>query len=207
MSTAAEHGESLVAILDELSDLVASARSMPMSASALVNRAEVLELIESAKAVLPSQISQADTVVADADAVLERARKEAGRIVEKAKERAADLVSNEAVVRAANARAEQIVADATADAEKLSREADDYCDRQLAQFEIDLNAVGTQVAAGRARLMERNRSRAARDEDRTDRADGAGGAEGQGPSRPPNRVATKDRAGNHEGPRGGREKP
>ncbi|WP_354002665.1 hypothetical protein [Occultella kanbiaonis] len=201
MSTAAEHGESLVAILDELSDLVASARSMPMSASALVNRAEVLELVESAKAVLPSQISQADTVVADADAVLERARSEAGRIVEKAKERAADLVSKESVVKDANAKAEQIIADAKASAEKLSREADDYCDRQLAQFEIDLNAINTQVAAGRARLVERNRSRAARE----DAADDQGPTR-VGPANPPRRLATKDRAGNHQGPRGGQEK-
>ncbi|QOR69474.1 hypothetical protein IM660_12330 [Ruania alkalisoli] len=159
MSKAAEQGESLVAILDELADLVSSARSMPMSASVLVNRAEVLELIDSATGVLPDQITRADSVVADADAVLQRARREAGAIVEKAKERADELVSREAVVAAANERAATIVATAKAEAEKLSREADDYCDRQLAQFEIDLNSISSQVAAGRARLMERTRGR------------------------------------------------
>jgi cell division septum initiation protein DivIVA len=153
-------GESLVAILDELSDLVAGARAMPMSASALINRAEVLELIESAKAVLPSQISQADTLVADADAVLERARREAAKILEKAHARAERLVSEEAVVAAANERAEEIVAAARERGEQLAREADDYCDKQLAQFEIDLGAITNQVAAGRQRLVERARSRA-----------------------------------------------
>lgn len=93
--TESSSGESLVAILDELTDLVAGARAMPMSASALINRAEVLELIESAKAVLPSQISQADTLVADADAVLDRARREAAKILEKARARADHLVSEE----------------------------------------------------------------------------------------------------------------
>jgi len=150
--TEARGGESLVAILDELTDLVTSARAMPMSASALVNRAEVLELIESAKAVLPSQISQADTLIADADAVLDRARREAAKILEKARARAEHLVSEQAVVHAAEQRAEEIVA--------AAREADDYCDRQLAQFEIDLGAITNQVAAGRARLVERARGRA-----------------------------------------------
>ena len=152
-------GESLVAILDELADLVASARSMPMSASVLVNRAEALELIESAKSVLPAQITRAQGVVADADAVLGRARLEASDLVERAKERAEELVSAESVVSQAKVRAEEIVAEAQAAADTLSREADDYCDRQLAQFEIDLNAISSQVAAGRARLEERARRR------------------------------------------------
>ncbi|SEE26201.1 hypothetical protein [Ruania alba] len=159
MSKAAEQGESLVAILEELADLVSSARAMPMSASVLVNRAEVLELIDSATGVLPDQITRADSVVADAESVLQRARREAGTIVEKAKAQADELVSKEAVIAEANERAEQIVSEARASADKLSREADDYCDRQLAQFEIDLNSIASQVAAGRARLMERTRGR------------------------------------------------
>lgn len=153
-------GESLVAILDELTDLVAGARAMPMSASALINRAEVLELIESAKAVLPSQISQADTLVADADAVLDRARREAAKILDKARARAEHLVSEESVVAAAEQRAEEIVAAARERAEQLAKDSDDYCDRQLAQFEIDLGAITNQVAAGRQRLVERARGRA-----------------------------------------------
>ncbi|HLS63098.1 MAG TPA: hypothetical protein VK060_06965 [Ruania sp.] len=157
--TEESQGESLVAILDELADLVASARSMPMSASVLVNRAEALELIESAKSVLPGQITRAQGVVADADAVLGRARLEASDLVERAKERAEELVSSESVVAQAKTRAEEIVTEARASADRLSREADDYCDRQLAQFEIDLNAISSQVSAGRARLEERARHR------------------------------------------------
>lgn len=158
--TERSHGESLIAILDELTDLVSSARAMPMSASALINRAEVLDLIESAKSVLPTQISQADTLIADADAVLERARREAAKILEKAHARAEQLVSEEAVVAAAQQRADEILAAAREQAEQLAIEADDYCDRQLAQFEIDLGAITNQVAAGRARLVERARGRA-----------------------------------------------
>jgi len=35
------------------------------------------------------------------------------------------------------------------------READDYCDRRLAEFEIDLGRVLAQVQAGRAKLAGR----------------------------------------------------
>lgn len=179
--TEASHGESLVAILDELTDLVSSARAMPMSASALINRAEVLDLIESAKSVLPSQISQADTLIADADAVLDRARREAAKILEKAHARADQLVSEEAVVTAAQQRADEMMAAAREQAEQLAAEADDYCDRQLAQFEIDLGAISNQVASGRARLVERARGRAEKAKLDDERA------------QPPQRVARIDR--------------
>lgn len=159
MTRESDPGASLVAILDELGELVGDARAMPMSASAIINRAQVLELIDSAKDVLPSQIARADRVVADADAVHERARSEAEEIVERAHARAEELISEQRVVAEANARAERIVAQAEETADKLAADADDYCDRQLAQFEIDLNAVTAQVAAGRARLEERARTR------------------------------------------------
>jgi cell division septum initiation protein DivIVA len=151
----AEDGASLISILDELTELVTTARAMPMSASVLVNRAEALDLIDAARAVVPEEIQTADDIVADADAMVERARHRADKIVEEARARAEELVSEENVVRLAEERAEQIVGDAEAKAAKLAADANDYCDRQLAQFEIDLNSISTQVRAGREALSAR----------------------------------------------------
>lgn len=149
-------GESLVAILSELTDLVEGARAMPMSASALINRAEVLDLLSSAREVLPGQIAKADQLLADADSVLAEAQEKARGILTRAETEAERLISQESVVAAANARAAELIAQAEAKAEQLAVEADDYCDRKLAEFEIDLGRISAQVAAGRARLQERN---------------------------------------------------
>lgn len=151
----AEDGASLISILDELTELVTAARAMPMSASVLVNRAEALDLLDAARAVVPEEIQTADDIVADADAMVERARQRAEKIVEQAHARVEELVSNEHVVRLAEERAEQIVSAAEAKAAKLAADANDYCDRQLAQFEIDLNSISTQVRAGREALAAR----------------------------------------------------
>jgi cell division septum initiation protein DivIVA len=58
-------------------------------------------------------------------------------------------------VVAAQERAAQIVAEAEETADRLQRDADDYCDRRLADFEIDLGKVLSQVQAGRAKLAGR----------------------------------------------------
>jgi len=151
----AEDGASLISILDELTELITTARAMPMSASVLVNRAEALDLLDAARAVVPEEIQTADDIVADADAMVERARQRADKIVEDARVRAEELVANEHVVRLAEERAEQIVTAAEAKAAKLAADANDYCDRQLAQFEIDLNSINAQVRAGREALAAR----------------------------------------------------
>ncbi len=147
--------EGLTTILAEIERAVQQARAMPMSSSVLVSKAELLELVEQAREALPDQLGRADELLAGADHVLAQARTQAERIVAAARERAAELVSTEKVVLAANLRAEEIVAEAEATSQLLRREADDYCDRRLADFEIDLGRVVAQVQAGRAKLAGR----------------------------------------------------
>ncbi|GEL47883.1 hypothetical protein KQI48_13440 [Cellulomonas hominis] len=156
--TAAADGhrpESLSAVLDALEHAVGTARAMPMSASVLVSRAELLDLVTQAREALPTQIGRADEVLAAADAERAAARADAERIEAAARRRAAELVEQEAVVAQAADRAAEIVREAEETARGLRRDADDYCDRRLADFEIDLGKVLSQVQAGRAKLADR----------------------------------------------------
>lgn len=144
--------EGLTGILDALAAAIGRARAMPMSSSVLVSRAELLDLVEQARSVLPTQLIEADDVLAAADDARAQAEARAEAIVADATEEAARLVSQEQVVLQATERAAGIVAEAELTATRLRREADDYCDRRLADFEIDLGRIVAQVQAGRAKL-------------------------------------------------------
>jgi cell division septum initiation protein DivIVA len=147
--------EGLTGILDALADAIGQARSMPMSSSVLVNRAELMDLVDQARDVLPTQLTRADEVLAAADAARLAAQAEADAIIAAARARAAELVEDHELTRAAQVRAQEIVAEAEDVADGLRRDADDYCDRRLADFEIDLTRLMTQVQAGRAKLAGR----------------------------------------------------
>lgn len=147
--------EGVTGVLDALEALVHAARAMPMSSSVLLSRAEVLELVGQARAALPDELAHASDVVAGADRVLADARARAEQLLAGARDRAAELVSHEHVVLEAGRRAAEIVAEAERTSTALRREADDYCDRRLADFEIDLGRVIAQVQAGRAKLAGR----------------------------------------------------
>ena len=61
-----------------------------------------------------------------------------------------------ALVATARGRSEQILDAARTEAARLLREADQYCDGRLAEFENDLERAMAQVRRGRDRLAERS---------------------------------------------------
>jgi len=150
-----EHRAELIALLNEVSELVANARAMPMSSSVLINREEISGLIQRAQEALPGELATADSILADADEVLKGAHAQKNEIIANAQLQASDLVSREKVVVKAQEEAERIVCEAKAEARKLAQSTDDWCDRRLAEVEIDAEAFVKQVRAGRARLAER----------------------------------------------------
>jgi vacuolar-type H+-ATPase subunit H len=121
--------------IQQLEDMVKEAKSMPLSSSALLNRDELLELIEQMKKSLPEEIKQARWVVRDREELLAKARRDAEKIVEDARAEQLQMATREEVVKRAGQEAERIVAEADAESRRMRLEAEDYVDAKLAQFE------------------------------------------------------------------------
>ncbi len=121
--------------IQQLEDMVKEAKSMPLSSSALLNRDELLELVEQMKKSLPEEIKQARWVVRDREELLAKARRDAEQIVADARAEQLRMATREEVVRRAQQESERIVAEADGDARRMRLEAEDYVDAKLAQFE------------------------------------------------------------------------
>lgn len=145
----------LLDVLDELEGLFTNAKTALMSKDVKVDRAAVLSLIADLRAGLPSAVERSDELLRLARKELEDARRSGEETIAVARQRALELVEQEQVVIQATARATQIVTQAEAQAEALRTDADEYCDGRLAAFQEDLDALTTQVTAGRARLADR----------------------------------------------------
>ena len=143
-------------VLRELRDLVNNAKSVPMSASCMVNRAQAIELIEKATKALADDVGEAQRVTATSLETLERAQAEAAQIIVSAEERASYLASQTPVMEEAKRKAAELEAKALADAEGLRREADAYVDTRIASFEASLQKTVSQVRTMRERLASRS---------------------------------------------------
>ena len=71
--------------LAELRRVVEQARSMPMSASAVVNRGEVLELIDQLTGAVETAFTDSQQVLADRESVVDEGRRAAEQIVAEAR--------------------------------------------------------------------------------------------------------------------------
>ncbi|WP_406203451.1 cell division initiation protein [Kitasatospora sp. NBC_01560] len=138
--------------VDEIVAAVENARSMPMSASCVVNRAELVGLLQDLRAALPAELAQAQSVMADHEQVVAEAEAQAERIIQGAHSERGSLISDTEVVRRAQAEADRILAEARAEVETKRVEADDYVDSKLANFEVVLTKTLGAVGRGRTKL-------------------------------------------------------
>ncbi|MCX4856692.1 ATP synthase F0 subunit B [Streptomyces canus] len=139
--------------LDEIVSAVSGARSMPMSASVMVNRAELLALLEEVRQALPGSLAQAQELIGDREQMVEQARQEAERIIGQAHAERGSLISDTEVARRSQAEADRILNEARQEAEEVRAEADDYVDSKLANFEVVLTKTLGSVGRGREKLL------------------------------------------------------
>ncbi len=140
------------ALLRRAADLIASAKSMPLSSSVMINRDEVLDLLGEAIDRLPDELRQARWLLKEREEFLQRVQGEGDEILDQAAAKAEAMVQRTEVVKAAEVRAKRIVEDAQDEARRLRHECEDFCDQRLAQFEIVLNRTMKMVQAGREKL-------------------------------------------------------
>ncbi|MBL1113311.1 cell division initiation protein [Streptomyces sp. 110] len=141
--------------LDEIVGTVGGARSMPMSASCVINRAELLAMLEEVRAALPDSLAHAQELIGGRDQMVAEAREEAGRIIESAHAQGASLISDTEMVRKSQEEADRILTEARREAEEIRVEADDYVDSKLANFEVVLTKTIGSVDRGREKLLGR----------------------------------------------------
>lgn len=127
--------------LQQLEDIVREAKSMPLSSSVLVNKDEVLDLLQQMQEDLPDEIKQARWIVKDREDLLAKARAEGDKVIEQAHEEQLRMARKEDVVVRAREEAERIFTEEDDRARAMKSEAEDYVDAKLAQFEIALRKI------------------------------------------------------------------
>ena len=136
--------------------IVEEARGVPLSASCVVHRGEMLEILEGARDVLPADLSGAEDIIAKRDQIIEEGRSSAESMIATAREDVARMVEQTSIVQAARDEAQRILDEARDVAEDERREVEAYIDGRLATLEVILNKTMEAVARGRERLEGAN---------------------------------------------------
>jgi hypothetical protein len=132
---------------------VEAARPMPLSASSMINKEEVLAPLQEAIQRLPDELRAARWLLKEREEFLTKVRREGDEILAQASARAERMVQRTEVVKAAEQRARQIVDASESEARRMRHEVEDFCDQKLGSFEIVLEKTLQVVSTGRGRLQ------------------------------------------------------
>ena len=132
--------------------MVEEARGVPLSASCVLHRGEILEILDGARAALPNDLEAARKIMASRDALIEEGRLSSEALIASAREEVSRMIEQTAIVSAAREEAQHILDDAHIDADAEREELEKYIDSRLATLEVILNKTSDAVARGRERL-------------------------------------------------------
>ena len=148
------------ALLRQVIELVEQAKPVPLSASSMINKDEVLQALQAAAQALPEELRAARWLLKEREDFLARVHTEGDQIIATARAQAEQMVQRTELVKAAEEKARKIVADADERARHLKLETEDWCDQKLGAMEIVLQRTMKTVASGRSRLQGAERREA-----------------------------------------------
>jgi F0F1-type ATP synthase membrane subunit b/b' len=132
--------------------LIEEARGVPLSASCVVHRGEILEILDGAREALPQDLYRAEDIIAQREKLIEEGRSSSEKMIASAREEVAQIIEQTSIVQAARDEAQRILDDARALAADERAEVESYIDGRLATLEVILNKTMDAVARGRERL-------------------------------------------------------
>ena len=140
-------------LLRQALDLIVNAKQMPLSASVLISKEEVADLLQNALQRMPDELRQARWLLKEREDFIAEKSREADVLLEEVRVQAERMVQRTEIVRQANHVAQRILDDANEEARRLRHEVEDYADQKLASFEIVLDRTMKTVRAGREKLQ------------------------------------------------------
>lgn len=141
-------------IIDMLEDVVEKSMAIPFAGRAIVDREELLDLIQEIRLNLPGDLKQAKWVKEERQRILDEANKEAESIVKNAEEKMASLIDDHEITQKAYAQANEIIASAQNNARELRLGTKQYADDVMASLEAKIEKVASTVRENRKELKK-----------------------------------------------------
>ena len=146
---------SIEEILDQLDELIDRAWSLPLTGGrCVVDADKVRELLDDVRLNMPTEIRQAQSIVADRTEIVNTAKKEAEAIIARAEKRAAALVEEEEIVRQRKSKAAEIAQQAQQQSREMRQSAKEFVDNILKNTEESLAASMNEVKNTRAAFRQ-----------------------------------------------------
>lgn len=141
-------------LLEDLETLVETSNRIPMTTKRMVEEDEMMRIIDSIQESLPLELEESRRIVAEKDAVLADAKKQAEDLIAQAKEYISKLTAESEIVKAAQEQANEIIANANKSSEELRNSSVQYGADVLRYVESNLEKTLESIRQNRESLRQ-----------------------------------------------------
>ncbi len=135
----------VIKLLEYLQEIIESSSKIPVTGKAVINKKEILDIIDQIINHLPEEFKQAQWICDEKERILVDAKKQAKLFEEETIDKIRRRVEKQDLVKESQIRAEEIIASAQRDAKIMRLGAKDYADEILSQLDKEIESKGNQM--------------------------------------------------------------
>lgn len=153
----------IIELLEYLQDVVDNSPKVPMSGKVMLDKREILEVVDRIINYLPDQLKKAEWIMNEKERILNEAKKEYDSVKKETANMMRKNIENHNIVKEAKVRAEEIIASAQRDAKAIRLGSRDYSDEILSQLDKEVELQKMKLITG----LQANFENAANEIDKT----------------------------------------
>ncbi len=128
-------------LLERIEDIIEEASKFPLSNKVMIDKEEILEVINEIRLKLPDEINRASWVSKERQRILNEAQSEADELIEKVKDQQKYLVEESEIARQAQKYADQLIEEAERKANEMKIGAYNYSDEILSRLQEKIKEI------------------------------------------------------------------
>ncbi len=140
-------------LIEELQNLVADAKTLPLTGGkVLIEADKIYDILDEIQDTLPAEVRQAKNIVADRSQIIAEAKKEAEDIIRAAEERKKQMIDQSEIMREAKTEAAELINDSKVKASEIRKAANDYVENVMKRTDEAITAQLTELRKTRQNL-------------------------------------------------------
>ncbi|NLB33755.1 MAG: ATPase [Tissierellia bacterium] len=141
-------------LLERIEDIIEDASKFPLSSKVMIDKEEVLEVINEIRLKMPDEINRASWVSKERQRILNEAQNEAEELISKVTEQQKTLIEESEITRQAKKYADQLIQEAEQKANEMKSGAYDYSDEILSKLQEKIREINNIIEDNREVLKK-----------------------------------------------------
>ncbi|MBO5369230.1 MAG: ATPase [Clostridia bacterium] len=144
----------IIELLSELEDVIDKGFEVPFAKKTLINKEQVMSLINDISIQLPDELRVAKSIAEDSKRIISDAQKQADAKIKEVEQKILGLIDEHEITKKAVANANEIIAKAQKDGKEIRLASLKFADEILEKVEMDFSAVNDRVKQCRSELRK-----------------------------------------------------